>query len=202
MALLVVGATLLLGLAALLRAPVCVRLDLDTGADSRRLRWQVRWLRLTWCSDRSRRTARGRRDGRTRVAKPRRRRRGAGVPPRLRAALSTPGLLRRAGRLLRQLLVVLRPAEFEASVRLGLDDPASTGVVAGAALAITAAWPCSYRLRVQPEFDEPVLAARAHAAWSIAPGTLLWPVVSFLAAPVVWRAGWAAWKAPSTGTYN
>jgi hypothetical protein len=112
----------------------------------------------------------------------------------VRAALRTPGLLPRCGRLLRQLVAALWPREVDASLRVGLDDPATTGVLFGGVSALAAVTTIDWRVHVEPDFAGPVCHGRARAAWSVPPAAVLWPVVTFLAAPVVWRAAYGAWR--------
>ena len=42
---------------------------------------------------------------------------------------------------------------------------------------------------VEPEFSGEVIEGRANLRWSRSLGSVLWPVVTFLLSPVVWRAG-------------
>lgn len=188
---LAVLALLAASLVALLFVPVRARVEFDTSAPAKRLRWRVRWLGFAFDNEAPRRPRRPR---------PRRERRarrgGAGGGRRVRAAIGTPGLVPRAGRLVGDLLAALSPRDVDAVIRVGLDDPASTGTFFGRLAALAAVVPQGWRVRVEPDFEEPVLEGRGSAAWSVPPARIVWPLATALASPPVWRAAWSAWRVP------
>jgi len=182
--------------ATALAAPLRVDLELDVADEpfAQSVRVHARWLWLTWRSGQARR-ARPERPPRPR---PRPRSRPAGRPRRRRvlAALSTPGFLRRVGRLAVELWRTLAPRTVDGWVRFGLDDPASTGVLCGAVqgaglLARGAAW----NVRLEPDFAGPAFSGHARCAWEVRPGAVLWPVGTFVVSPATWRAAYAALRA-------
>jgi len=177
------------GFVALLFVPVRAQVRFDSAAVERRLWWRVRWVLLTFGSDERGRTRKPKADRPKRGSDGKSGWRGAG------AAMATPGLVPPAGRLLGRMLTVARPREVDAVVRIGLDDPASTGILYGRLAAVAATASRGWSLRVEPDFEEPVLAGHGAADWSVAPVRVLWPLLTFLAAPPVWRAGRAALKA-------
>jgi hypothetical protein len=186
-------------LLVVLLAPVRVDVDLDTTRPAHRVRVRVRWLVVSWRSDRPRKPRREKPPEPPRAPKAltyRARRRVR----RLRsawAALRSPGFVARSVRLVRDLLRVILPDELRLHVRAGLDDPASTGELYGAMCALTA-WrqPGRWDVRFEPDFDGASLSGAGAGSWRVRPGALLWPVATFAAAPAVWRAAWAAWRAP------
>ena len=194
-AILVAGLVLAVAIGTLLIAPV--RIVLEWAHDPPmppRLWGRARWLSLVWRFEPSR-------PGPTRappVPRPPRRRRTSPrrAARRLRAALATRGLGSRLARLIADVGLVLLPRTLDARMRIGLEDPASTGVLYGAAHA--AAWlPArrGWRLEVEPAFTGPTLAGRARAEWVLRPLRVLRPLGSFLLSPPVWRAAWAALRA-------
>lgn len=188
------GLALLLaaGLCVVLVAPVRISVDWHGWPESPQphICVRVRWLAVTWRSGATRRVERTR--------KKRRRSRPDDVGPsgrRWRRMATVPGLLPRVGRLVSDLVRVLAPRSADVRLRVGLDDPVSTGMWWGAAHAIVGgAQLGKWRLRLEPDFTGPVLAGEAHLEWSLRPGRVLWPVVTFMCAPVTWRAGLAVWR--------
>jgi hypothetical protein len=182
------------GVAIVLVAPVRADLELDIPAEPPR-RWarmRVRWLVFIW------RGGKARRARPERSPHPRSRTDSSGRRRwrRVLAVLRTPGFLGRTGRLAVELLRALAPRTAGGLVRFGLEDPVSTGVLFGAAhaavgLAQTAGW----ELRLEPEFTGPAFAGQARFVWAVRPGVVLWPVVTFVASPITWRAACAALRA-------
>lgn len=87
--------------------------------------------------------------------------------------LRTKGLLRRAIRLVKDVLVRLRIRDLVVDFKVGLDDPADTGllfaVVGSAALFLRLGY--RHRIRVQPVFvGGPVFEGHSHV------GVKLWPI--------------------------
>ncbi|HQZ39958.1 MAG TPA: DUF2953 domain-containing protein [Vicinamibacterales bacterium] len=195
MAVLVVLTALVLGVVGLLFVPLRAKVEFDSEAEAAPLRWRVRWVALSVGNDRPSRRRRARKPRPDRPSRPRRG--GAGSGPRLRAALGTPGLPGRVGRLAGDLLAAVGPTDLDAAVRIGLDDPASTGMLFGRLAAVAAVCPQRWRVHIEPDFEEATLQACGSLRWSVSPARVLWPVATFLAAPAVWRAARAAWRVRS-----
>ncbi|MEZ5284287.1 MAG: hypothetical protein R2712_05640 [Vicinamibacterales bacterium] len=124
----VVSAIMLALVVVLMVSPVRLHVELDTGGE-RIVRWRLHWLVLRVSGPGSARSV----TDTDRERRARRRRREA-LPPgggarRVRAALGTPGLLRRVRRLAADLGFVLLPDALQADLRVGLSDPAETGVL-------------------------------------------------------------------------
>jgi hypothetical protein len=174
--------------AALLVLPVRVDVRLTVGPDAAGppARARVRWLIFAWETGGADRA--GKPGSPDRARQPPARRRGGAL-----AALRTPGFPRRCIRLIRELRHALRPRRVVVRARVGLDDPFETGMLAGAAAAgAVLRTPGAFDVEITPDFSDTALAGRADLSWSLRPAAVLWPIVSFLAAPVVWRAGRAA----------
>lgn len=174
------GLALLAGIATVaavaLVAPVRVAIDVDSARSPRPVELDVRWLLLHWTSGRG----------------PRRPRRPpAPSRPWSRHRWSvrvSPALLHRGVRLLRELLRVVTPVELRGHVCFGLDDPDDTGVAYGLLMAASAGRAATIPLEITPNFDGPALGGDAVVAWSIRPIAVVWPVLTFVIAPAVWRS--------------
>ncbi len=179
------------GTAIILVVPVRVDLELDVAAETSKssVRMQARWLWFGWRNGKARRT-RLQRTLRTRTrTQPARKVR----PRRVLAALATRGFLRRVTRLAIELWRALAPRTVDGWVRLGFEDPVSTGVLYGAARALGRLGPTTaWNVRLEPEFAGPALAGHARFVWVVRPGAVLWPVGTFVASPITWRAAFAA----------
>ena len=182
------------GAVLVLVVPVRVDVELDMAGGQARppIRTCIRWLCFAWRSENARRAG----PERVRRARPRRRSARRLGPRSVAAALRTQGFVGRVRRLAVEVWRAVAPRNVDGWVRLGLDDPASTGMLYGAVCATgmlrqTAAW----NLRLDPEFAGPVFAAHARFAWAVRPGAVLWPVGTFVASPVAWRAVFAAVRA-------
>jgi hypothetical protein len=102
-------------------------------------------------------------------------------------------LIPRLARLLAGVLRLLTPRTLDVRLRIGFDDPASTGMVFAAAQVMAGLRPApAWRVDVVPDFGGPSCAARGRAEWVLRPARVLWLVGAFLASPPVWRAAWAA----------
>jgi len=189
MAIVTVLAVIAAMVATILLVPVRIDLDVDTRRASGRLRARVRWLFASWSITRPRRRVT------TPKAKEQQRRSRLGFRSML-AAIRTPGFPSRVVRTLAELARLLNPVAARGDIVFGLDDPASTGELLGSLCALRL-WPgvAWHDVRLGPHFSGPAFGAVGQAAWVVRPGYLLWPVLSFLGAPVVWRAARAAWSA-------
>jgi hypothetical protein len=184
------------GAAIVLVVPVHVDIDveLDILAEPSTQSVHVRahWLFFAWRSGQARRA---------RPAPTPRRRSGARSagslrPRRVLAALRTRGFIGRLARLAVELWRALAPRTVDGWVRFGVEDPVSTGVLFGAAHAVVAlAQVTAWHVRLEPEFAGPALAGHARLVWAVRPGAVLWPVGTFVASPITWRAAWAALRA-------
>lgn len=179
------------GVLALLLLPVRIDLVVDLGPDvvTPPARAHIRWLWLSWWTGSTRPSpaAPARHD---QPMGPRR-----GGPIGVWAALRTPGFVARCARLVRELGRPLWPRRAVIRARIGLGDPYETGMLAGVlAAGAGVPRPDALDLEITPDFSEAILAVRAQLSWSLRPVRVLWPIATFVLAPVVWRAGRAAWK--------
>lgn len=157
-------------------------------------RTQIGWLLWRWEP-----SASGGRRGRTRRRRPPRPR-ARGRPPASRrtlhagsSVLRTRGFVRAVIRLARRLVSLALPRSAQVTCRVGLEDPASTGRLIGAFGTVSGlAAARNWHVRIEPEFEAPVLAATATLHWSVRPAAVAAPAVGFLCTPAVWRAGCAA----------
>lgn len=190
---------LALGVVALLAVPV----DLH-GWVEREQRWRgavsVRWLfgvvrvaRQAPRSSSSPASKHPRKKGRPRARRRKRRWRRT-TWRRVRAALRSPGFVRRVARLAVDTVTVVSVRSLRGWARVGLGDPADTGMLAGLFVPLSAALPGT-QLRFEPDFDGAVLRVRGRGAVRIMPLRLVRAVVAFLLSPPTWRAGWAALRA-------
>jgi hypothetical protein len=184
----IAAAVLVAAVAAVLFVPVRVELDYDTrrNPSMRPVRLHLRWWVVGW------------RTGKV----PRKRppvapcRRSASVPgdaphrQRLLVALASRGFMARVLRLGTELLRAVAPRGAQGYVRLGFDDPASTGLMFGLMHGLSCrVRSADWRLDVEPEFTGSTFAARLRVKWSVRPASLLWPLATFVASPATWRAG-------------
>ena len=112
--------------------------------------------------------------------KPRRRRIGAKTVLQL---LRTKGLLEQFKRLLKDILGCFKIRDFVANFRVGLDDPADTGllfaVIGPATFFLNSSFP--HRIRVQPSFeDEMVFEGSLSGVLRLWPIQLVLPVLKFV----------------------
>jgi hypothetical protein len=191
---------IVLGLAAVLAAVFLAPLDLQVwiakAADEPRAVARVRvryWgfpLEREWPAHEAEET--GPKRSAERRASPRRRAFGW---KSVRAALITPGFVRRCLWLGRDLLRLTRPDEVRVRGRIGLDDPADTGMWLGWLYGLNPLVRDHADVRIEPDFGGPVIEGTAEGRWRRRPAGLLGPLVRFLASPVVWRAALAARRA-------
>ena len=130
--------------------------------------------------------------------KPRGRRRGAKLIFNL---LRTKGLPRQIKNLVTGIFRALKIGDFGADFRIGLDNPADTGLlfaaIGPAVLLLSSAFP--HRMRMQPSFaDEAVFEGYLHGALSLRPILLISPVLGFVfsmpAFRVIKTLVWSKWK--------
>jgi hypothetical protein len=97
--------------------------------------------------------------------------------------IKTKGLLRRLGGLLRDTTSCLSIKEFRANFRVGLDDPADTGllfaVIGPAIFFLSSSW--HHQIRVEPSFeDEAVFEGSLYGRVRLWPIQLVPPFIRFV----------------------
>lgn len=104
--------------------------------------------------------------------------------------LKEPGMARRLTAFVRDLLGCLHVRSLRLEGRLGLDDPADTGMLwgfVGPLLAVLQSLPGT-RVAVDPDFTGAALELEGQGALRIVLLELLWTLLRFLLAPVTLRA--------------
>lgn len=95
------------------------------------------------------------------------------------------GLPRRVLKLTRQILGCLKVRQLDADLRVGLDDPADTGmmwsVLWPAFVPLTSSGP--KRLKMEPVFDEPGFEVSLHGGVRLFPIQTVWPLLCFVLSP-------------------
>ncbi len=185
------------GVLALLAIPVDVRLSVDcreTWSGQASVRWLLGVVRLSGSAPPE--TKNAERLARAQTRKRRRsKRKGSRIPWRgMRAALTSPGFARRGLQFAPRVVSVIRFRSLSGSARIGLDDPADTGLLWGVLGPLStgiAALPFA-NIRIEPEFANPTFVAHGTANVRVVPARLAWTVVAFLISPVTVRAAWAA----------
>ncbi len=97
--------------------------------------------------------------------------------------LRTKGLLKQLKDLVRGILGQFKIRELGANLKLGLDDPADTGLLFALIGATTPflRLPPQYQIRVQPSFyDEATFEGYLHGTLRLRPVKLVWPVIRFV----------------------
>ncbi len=97
--------------------------------------------------------------------------------------LRTRGLPIRITTLVRDILGQFKIRELALNCRLGLDDPADTGLIFALVGTATSFFnlPAKYQIRIQPSFaDEPVFDGRLHGVVRLQPVRLVWPLLKFI----------------------
>ena len=171
----------LLLVAVLLAVPVELRFWLGGGAGAPS-RVEVAWL-FGWVRRELRRTARG--------SGPRRWPRVPWARLRELRGIWEAGLGRRCTRLLRSLRRWIRIRKMRVRARFGLGDPADTGMLLGHLHALAAAAAAALPgldLRLEPDFQEAVLAGDVAGDLRIVPLGALPLLVAFALSPSTLRA--------------
>ena len=177
LALYVIVGLIVLGI-LFLSIPVDMALELEL-QDKTRTRVRVGWLfGLVWKEIRARKKRPAEEEKKKRDIRP------------FITLIRTRGMPRRLVKLFRQVLRRLHMRQLDGDVRLGLDDPADTGIVC------SFAWPAlaylnSFRLlsvRFEPCFTEPLLELRMHGAMRVYPVEMAGPLLSFAVSPAFLRA--------------
>jgi len=105
------------------------------------------------------------------------------------SVLRTKGLPRRLLKLARQILGCLKVRQLDADLRMGLDNPADTGMIC------SVLWPAlvplrpfgSIRRRMEPVFDEPALEVSLHGRVRLFPIQMVGLLLGFIFSPTGWR---------------
>jgi hypothetical protein len=177
-------ASLLVVLISILCVPVDAILNLDTVAE-RKFR-----VHLVWLFGLVRREL-GPQKRKPEARPPRRakRKRRIGIRTIWRL-LRTKGLLTKIKDLVRDVLSRIKIREVAVNLRLGLDDPAATGLVfavIGAARPFMKL-PRQYELTIQPCFsDQPFFQGYLHGVLRLQPIRLVIPVGRFVFSPTIFR---------------
>ena len=174
----------LASLAALIVLLLCVPLDvvLRVNMDGRpKFRARLAWLfglvskdlrREKEKPEEEKRATEGKRKGRDRRADAR----------LLFEVLRTKGLLGQLGRLFKSVLSRIKIRELGANLRVGLDNPADTGLLLGfvAPVNVLLSSSFSHQISVQPCFaDEPVLEGYFYGTARLRPIQLTTPLIAF-----------------------
>jgi hypothetical protein len=177
-------ASLLVVLISILCVPVDAILNLDTSAERKfRLRLVCLFGLISPELGREGREPKTRRPGRPK----RKRRVGLRTIWRL---LRTKGLLAKTKNLVRDVLSRIKIKEIAVNLRLGLDDPAATGLafaVIGAARPFMKL-PRQYELTIQPSFsDQPFFQGYLRGVLRLQPIRLVIPIGRFVFSPTMFR---------------
>jgi hypothetical protein len=174
----------LASLAALLILVLCVPLDMAAHLDvygRPKFRMRLRWL--FGLVSREIRKGEKKPEEKERVIKVERRpKKRRGTATAVFRILRTKGLLRQIKALLRGILSRLKIRELGADFRVGLDNPADTGLIFAllgpAIFFLSSSFP--HRIRVQPSFDgEAVFEGYLYGAVRLQPIQLVMPFMGF-----------------------
>ena len=108
----------------------------------------------------------------------------------IRGALGSPGFFRRCARLVRELGRLAVPDRLQLRGQVGFEDPADTGIFLGWLYGLAASSPSSHgwSIQLEPQFAEAVVRGRLQLRWSRSIASVAWPLLTFVASPIVWRA--------------
>ena len=108
----------------------------------------------------------------------------------IRGALGSPGFFRRCARLIRELGRLAVPDCLQLRGQVGFEDPADTGIFLGWLYGLAASSPSTHdwSIQLEPQFAEAVVQGRLQMRWSRSIASIGWPLLTFAASPVVWRA--------------
>lgn len=138
------------------------------------------------------------RDSRTKARKPAAKKR-RGTSGTALAMARQKGMIRRVVRLPGEVLACLHVLDLSLDGRLGLDDPADTGMLwgmVGPLLMALDALPVG-RVRIHPDFTGTVVEINGRGHLRLVPIELIWVVLRFACAPVTLRAYWRARRTAS-----
>ena len=170
-------AGIVLFIVLVLSIPVDMALDLEA-TERAGSKMRVGWLfGLFWKDIRGRRRKKPRKKGK-REMRP--------ILSMLRVRGLPEGILKLARRILGRFKV----GQMDVDIRLGLDDPADTGMM------YSVLWPLlvpvnpfgPVNFRLEPAFDEPTFEASLHGRARVYPIQMVGPVLRFVFSPTGWRA--------------
>ncbi len=180
LALLCLGSLLLLAIPIHLRVAV----ERDPGFESRaKLSWLFGLVRVRLHPSGKAKRQKG--------AKARRDRRPGERPGRFAKRLGRrvlrADLRARSARFLGDLLRALRPRDLRLQARIGLEDPADTGML-WAAMGPLGGWlPCS-DIRLEPDFEQERFQLQASGRIRLIPLQVIWLALAFVLSPPIVRA--------------
>ena len=102
----------------------------------------------------------------------------------------TKGLARGLLKLSRRILSSVRVRHLDARLRIGLDDPADTGMLYAALwpVLVPLTYNSSTNVRLELSFEEPALEFTARGRIRVFPIQLVWSVLLFALSPAALRA--------------
>ena len=102
----------------------------------------------------------------------------------------TKGVARGLLKLSRRILSGVRVSHLDARVRIGLDDPAATGMLYSALwpVIVPLTYDSSAKVRMELSFDGPVLDLTARGRIRVFPIQMVWSVLLFALSPAGLRA--------------
>lgn len=176
---------------ALLLVPITLDLHLDASDRSAVVRWAFGLVKLDLLARhpkaQSAADARDAQHGR----------RGHRAARSAMRALRIEGLWRCLDRLARRLLRATHPRNARFAVRIGLGDPAATGILWGAVAPVAMDLPAwtSDRLHLELDFIDTCFELRGRGHFTVVPAELLLVSVGFAFSPPVVRGLMSAWRA-------
>lgn len=179
-------AALAVGAAALLCAPAELLFDVRHEAEWRaslRVRWPFGLLSFPVTSTESKPKQQ---------PKPAKKKPKGGTRSRLWRVILDAGFRRRLARFIRDVLVALRPRDLWVRLRLGLDDPAETGMLWSVVGPLTAWAPA--RLDVAPAFPGPLFDLESRGRVRVIPAQLIGLVAGFALSPTTVGAAFRQWR--------
>lgn len=104
--------------------------------------------------------------------------------------LVTRGVVRGLLKLSRRILSGLRVRNLDARLRIGLDDPADTGMLYSALwpVLVPLTYNSSAKVLIELSFEEPALDLTARGRIRVVPIQMVWPVLLFALSPAGLRA--------------
>ena len=131
----------------------------------------------------------GRRRKRPKERAPRKEKKKRSAKPFL-SLLMTKGVARGLLQLCRRILSSIRVRHLDARLRIGLDDPADTGVLYAALwpVLVPLTYNSSTKVRMELSFDEPALDLTARGQIRVIPIQMVWSVLLFALSPTALRA--------------
>ena len=185
------------GLAVLLTLLLFVPIDLRVMIQKEErtsVKLRVRWWLATFRQSLLPRAPRAARPPREKKPRPPKRERGPVRWPRyILAVIRTEGLIARGLKLTPRLVGEFRIRELSLDLRVGLDDPASTGEFFGglSTVMVPIQTLSGWRVRVEPLFDGLALDGTLETEVRIVPGRILGTMLAFLFSAPALRAGGA-----------